>query len=154
MVDLAQIDAGRIANVLLVFDGGECYEHYLSLGLGFFHTLIKASHEDQMRMLRENSSISLTSLSNTLEEQDRGWEIAMYNEWAIEATLDFERDSDKDGPNAAWTWSTGHKDEIHYHHFSKKGLRKWGYVMWGKERLDQWSILRENIDEYRIWKQT
>ena len=109
--------------MLLVFEA-EYHEHYLTLGLGFFHTLIKASHEVQMRMLRENSRTSWSWLSRTLEQDTLDWDSPMYDAWVSEATLKFPRDSDKHGPNAAWTWSTGHEFEISYYHPHKEGLRQ------------------------------
>lgn len=111
---------------------------------------MKASHEDQMRILRENSGIEYSSLSGALEEDGPDWEDPLYDAWTNGAFLGFDGDSDRDGPNAAWVWSTGNKVEIRYNQYSKEGLRKWGYVMWDKERLDQWTILHENPHEYLI----
>ena len=124
------------------------HEHYLTLGLGFFHTLIKAFHEVQMRMLRENSGLSWSWLSSTLEEEPRDMDNLMDDARPSETTLEFQRDSDKDCPNAAWTWSTGHETKIYYYHPYKEGLRQWGYVMWDKERLDGWAILQEDPYDY------
>ena len=136
------------ANALLV-DGDElCHEHYLSLGLGFLHTFIRASHEDQMTMLRENLGISYSSLSDALEEEAPEWDDPMYDAWKRKDTLVFHKDGYKDGPNAAWPWSTGNQVEIRYNQPDTAGLRKWGYVMWDKDRLDRWSILQENPGDY------
>ena len=52
-----------------------CDEHHLSLGLGFFRTLMKTPHGGQMRILRENSGISPSFLSSTLEEDGPVWKI-------------------------------------------------------------------------------
>lgn len=128
--------------------GDEVYEHYLSCGLGFFHTVIKASHEDRLRLLLDCSGISISSLSGALEDDDPIWDNPMYDAWMNEAFLEFYSDSDRDGPNAAWPWSTGNKVEIHYYQSNKEDLRKWGYVMWDSERLEQWKILQENSDDY------
>ena len=136
---------------MLLDDGDEsCHDHYLSLGLGFFHTFIRASHEDQMSMLRNNSGISYSSLSSVLDEEGLESDIDMYNAQRNGATLDFDRDSDKDGPNAAWPWSTGNSVEIRYYESHKAGLRKWGYVMWDQERLDRWGILGENPRDHLV----
>lgn len=129
--------------MLLVYGDEPYHEHYLILGLSFFHTLMKASHEDQMRLLRENSGIEYFSLSSALEEDG-----LMYYALTNRAFLSFKSDSDRDGPNAAWVWSTGNKVEIRYYQYEKKGLRGWAYVMWDKERLDQWTILQENPQDY------
>ena len=139
-----KLELFRTANVWLVYGDESCYEHYLSLGLGFFHTVISASREDQMCMLRENSGLSYDSLSGALEEDGPEWDNPMYDAWTSGATLKFSRDSDSDGPNAAWPWSTGDKVEIRYYQSHKEGLRKWGYVMWDKWRLDRWSVLQQN----------
>ena len=131
--------------------GEETYhERYLSLGLGFFHALVKASHVDQMHILGDNARISYSSLSSALEEEAPEWDNPMYDAWTDRALQGFYGDNDKDDPNAAWTWSTGNKVEIRYYQSNKVGLRKWGYVMWDKERLDQWNILQENYHDYLI----
>ena len=141
---------GRTANVLLDYDDEPCIEHYLSLGLDFFHTFISASHEDQMNMLRKNSCFSYRSLSRTLEQDGPDWDNPMYDAWANGAPLGFDGDGDKNGPNAAWPWSTGNSVEIRYYESHKAGLRKWGYVMWDKERLDRWGILGENPRDHLV----
>lgn len=130
--------------MLLVFEA-EYHEHYLTFGLGFFNTLINASHEVQMRMLRENSGLSWSWLSRTLELDTLDCDNPMYDAWVSEATLAFQGDSDKHGPNAAWTCSTGHEFEMPYYDPRKECLGQWGYVMWDKERLDGWAILQENL---------
>lgn len=130
----------------LVYRDESCYEHYLSLGLGFFDTIIRASHEDQMRMLRENLRISFTSLSSTLEENGvEYYGCCVDDAWTSGAPLKFYGDSYKDGPNAAWLWSTGGEAEVCYFQPDKEGLRKWGYVMWDKERLDRWAVLQQKF---------
>ena len=134
--------------MLLDYGDEACHEHYLELGLPFFHTCIKAPHEDQMSLLRENPGISFTSLSGALEEEAADWDDPMYDAWVRKDTLAFHNDDCKDGPNAAWPWSTGNKVEIRFNQSHTEGLRKWGYVMWDKDRLDRWSILQENPDDY------
>lgn len=136
--------------MLLVFGDEACHEYYLSLGLGFFHTIIRVSHEDQMCMLRENSRISFTSLSSTLEDNGLEYGCSVDDAWTSGAPLEFHGDSYKDGPNAAWLWSTGGEAEVCYFQPNKEGLRKWGYVMWDKERLDRWSILQQNFQDYLV----
>ena len=99
-------------------------------------------------MLRENLSSSCASLSDALEEEGPVWDDPMYDAWNRKDSLAFHKDGDKDGPNAAWPWSTGNKVELCYNQPGTAGLRKWGYVMWDKDRLDRWSILQENPDDY------
>ena len=134
--------------MLLVYDDESCHEHYLSLGLSFFHTFIRASHEDRLTLLRENMGISYSSLSRALEEDGPDWDNPMYDAWLNEAPLGFDRDNDKNSPNAAWPWSTRNKVELRYYQSHTESLRKWGYVMWDIDRLDRWSILQENPDDY------
>ena len=130
-------------------DGDEdCHEHYLSLGLHLFQTCIKASHEDQLRILGKNSGVLNPSLSKVLEEDGPEWDNPMYDAWRNKAFQGFYGDSDRDGPNAAWTWSPGNKVEIRYYQPDKVGLRKWGYVMWDKERLDHLTILQEDPQNF------
>ena len=116
--------------MLLDYGDEACHEHYLELGLPFFHTCIQASHEDQMSLLRENPGISFTSLSGALEEEAADWDDPMYDAWVRKDTLTFHKDDCKAGPNAAWTWSTGNKVEVRFNQPDTAGLRKWGYVMW------------------------
>ena len=99
-------------------------------------------------MLRENLGISYSFLSDALEEEAPEWDDPMYDAWKSKDTLAFHKDAYKDGPNAAWPWSTENKVEIRYNQPDTAGLRKWGYVMWDKDRLDRWSILQENPDDY------
>lgn len=131
-----------------MYDDQSCHEHYLSLGLGFFCTLMKASHEDQMQMLRENIGLSDLSLSSALEDDGPFWDSPMYDAYIDRAFQEFHSDCDRDAPNAAWIWSAEDKVDIRYYQSDKAGLRTWGYVMWDKERLDQWSILHENPHDY------
>ena len=112
--------------MLLVYGDESCHEHYLFFGLGFFHTFVRASHEDQMRMLRDNSGISYSSLSSALEEYGLEWGKFIDDDRTSGATLGFHGDSYKDGPNAAWLWSNGDEAEIRYFQSNKEGLRKWG----------------------------
>lgn len=137
--------------MLLVLGEEDRHEHYLLLGLRFFHTIIRASHEDQMHMLQENLGISCTSLSSALEEN--GLEYGGYygdDDETSGAPSEFLGDSYKDSPNAAWLWSTGGEAELCYFQSNKEGLRKWGYVMWDKERLDRWNILQQNLQDYLV----
>lgn len=126
--------------------------HYPDLGLCFFHTCIKASHEDDKSLLRWNRwnarRWNYSCLSYALQEEALEIDDPMYDAWVRKDTLVFHKDGCKDGPNAAWPWSTGNKVEIRYNQPDTAGLRKWGYVMWDKDRLDRWSILQEDPDEY------
>lgn len=127
-----------------------CHEHYLTLGLSFFHTLMKASHEDQMRILRENFGIAYSSLSSALEEDALDWDNPMYDAWKMGAFLGFDGNNDRDGANAAWVCSARNKVEVRYNQYSKEGLRKWGYIMWDKRRLDEWNVLLENPQDFSV----
>ena len=124
--------------------------HDLDRGLRFFHTCIIASNEDQMSLLRCNANSSYSCLSTALEQAPE-WDDPMYDACKREDTIAFHEDGYEDGPNAAWPWSTGNKIQISYHRSDRAGLRKWGYVMWDKGRLDQWSILQENFEDHLDW---
>lgn len=112
---------------------------------------MKASHEDQMCILRENYyNYSDTTLSSILQEEGLQGANFLDDTWEAQVSQGFQNDSDRDGPNAAWVWSTGNKVEMHYYQPDKASLRKWGYVMWDKERLDQWTVLQENPHDYLV----
>lgn len=140
--------------MLPVYDDESCHEHYLSLGLGFFCTLMKASHENQMRMLRENIGLSDLSLSSALKEDGPQYSNYKYDASVDQALRGFQSDSDRDAPNAAWIWSTRNKVDACYCQANEAGLRKWGYVMWDKERLERWNILQESPNDCLIAQET
>lgn len=136
--------------MLLVDEDGRQSDNHLSLGLGLFHTFIMASQEDQSRIIREHAGISIKSLSTALAEEGLDFKNPIYDAWHNGTFQAFRSDSEKDGPNAAWLWSTRNNAELDYYQPDKRGLRKWGYVMWDRERLDQRGILQNNIDDYLI----
>ena len=78
----------------------------------------------------------------------------MYDAYRKRATIVFDGDVRTDCPNAAWIWSTKNKVEIRYDQYEKKGMRKWGYVMWDRERLDQWNIFQEKPSEHFLKRDT
>ena len=101
-----------------------------------------------MSLLRWNADSSYSCLSYALQEEALEVDDPMYDAWKREDTFAFHKDGYQDGPNAAWPWSTRNKVEIRYYQPNRAALRKWGYVMWDKDRLDRWSILQENPDGY------
>ena len=106
-----------------------------------------------MRILSENAGIQkLDSLTTALEEIRLDETDPLYELHEDGASYGLCSDSDKDAPNAGWTWSTWNKIELKYYNHSKEDLRKWGYVMWDKERLDQWKILLEDPRKYGVIK--
>ena len=105
-----------------------------------------------MSRLQWNAGISYSCLSHALEEEALQTEDPMYDSWIRQDTFSFHKDGYEDGPNPAWPWSTGNKVEIRYNQPNTAGLRKWGYVMWDKERLDQWTILQK--DPHDFYKST
>ena len=141
---------GRTADILPVYGDDYFYEHYLSLGLGVFHTFLTASHKDRLHIMRENVGVSYSSLSSALEEEGPWWDNPLCDAWQNKAFLGFCSDDDRDGPNAAWVWSTENKVELEYYQSDKGGLRKWGYVMWDKDRLDPWTILEKKPHHYFV----
>ncbi len=102
---LLEFDAHRTANVLPVLSRKPYHQHYLSLGLGFFHTVLRASREDKLRILQDNMGYSFWSLSRALEEGPE-WDSPMYDAYRNRATIVFDGDDRTDCPNAAWIWST------------------------------------------------
>lgn len=127
-------------------------EHYeercMSHGLGFLRRISQASAFDQVCMLRKNLIDTHFFLTRTLEEEpyDYVYRTNAFGDWINKLALRFVGDSD--GPNAAWTWSNGGSVELFPFQPSKENLRKWGYVMWDKERLDRWGVLESSNEEY------
>ena len=120
----------------------------MSHGLGFMHRIGQASTFDQIRMLKKNLIDTHFFLTRALVEDpyDYIYGTDAFNDWINKLPLRFVDDSD--GPNAAWTWSNGDKVELFPFQYYKENLRKWGYVMWDKERLDRWGVLESSNEEY------
>lgn len=100
-------------------------------------------------MLRKNcTSAPRRFLTSTLQEDPEAFTLRTdaYDAWIDREPLKFHDDTN--GPNAAWTWSTGDKVDIASFQPEKEDLRKWAYVMWDKERLDRWGILEESNEKY------
>ncbi|KAM0794652.1 hypothetical protein BDR22DRAFT_676593 [Usnea florida] len=123
-------------------------EHYMSHGLVFLLHISRASSDDQVYMLRKNRLDTHFFLTRTLEEQpyDFVYQTDVFTDWINKSPLRFAGDSE--GPNAAWTWSNGDVQELFPFESQKEVLRKWGYVMWDKERLDRWGVLESSNEKY------
>lgn len=120
----------------------------MSHGLCFLRRICQAPAFDQVCMLRNNLIDTHFFLTRTLEEEpyDYVYRTNIFNDWVNKLALRFLNDND--GPNAAWTWSNGDAVELFPFQPSKEKLRKWGYVMWDKERLDRWGVLESSNEEY------
>ena len=154
IVESARIRHELAADMKLV-DESDPYRYHLSLGLDFFHNLIMASHDHQMRILSGSAqSWTMESLTTALEEERLWGTDPLYESYEEGASYGLCSDSDKDAPNVAWTWSTWNRIKLDYYRYDKEDLRKWGYVMWDKERLDQWKILQEDPRKYGVVKTT
>ena len=101
-----------------------------------------------------SAEIPYESLTTVLKEERLYEADPLYESYIDGAFYGLYSDSDKDAPNAAWTWSTGNKVEFNYFQPDKEDLRGWGYVMWDKERLGQWGILEEDPRKYCIVTRT
>lgn len=121
----------------------------MSHGLNFLRKISQASASDQICLLKKNL-IDTTGffLTCTLEEMpyDYVYSTDAFDDWINQSPLRFI--DDNDGPNAAWTWSNGDKVELFPFESSKEDLRKWGYVMWDKDRLDRWGVLESSNEAY------
>ena len=126
----------------------EYAEHCMSHGLRFLPKIAQASTFDQIRMLKKNLIDIHMFLTRALGEQpyDYVYVTDAYDDWIDKSPLRFVDDGG--GPNAAWTWSTGDIVELFSFQDQKTDLRKWGYVMWDKERLDRWGVLESSNKEY------
>ena len=120
----------------------------MSHGLVFLLQIIRASSDNQVYMLRKNLLDTSFFLTRTLEEEpyDYVYRTDLFNNWINRSPLRFA--SDNEGPNAAWTWSNGDVQELFPFEPQKKIPRKWGYVMWDKERLDRWGVLESSNEPY------
>ena len=123
-------------------------EHCMSPGLRFLPKIAQASTFDQIRMLKKNLIDMHMFLTRALGEQpyDYVYVTDAYDDWRGKSPLRFVDDSG--GPNAAWAWSNGDIVELFSFQGRKTDLRKWGYVMWDKERLDSWGVLESSNGEY------
>lgn len=123
-------------------------EHCMSHGLGFLRKISQASTFDQVRILKKKLIDKHFFLTEAMGEEPYGYVFrnAAFHDWMNKMPLRFVDDSS--GPNAAWTWSNGDIVELFPFEPSKEDLRQWGYVMWDKERLDQWGVLESSNEEY------
>lgn len=78
-----------------------------------------------------------------MEEDPYDWvyQTDMYTAAEDGQELLFEDNNRIDGPNAAWPWSTNQKVDILYFQEYKQALRKWAYVMWDLDKLENWGVL-------------
>ena len=120
----------------------------MSHGLVFLLHISRASSDDQEYMLWKNLLNTHFFLTRTLEEEpyDYVYRTERFTNWINKSPLRFA--SDSEGPNAAWTWSNGDVQELFPFQPRKKVLRKCGYVMWDKERLDRWGLLESSNEKY------
>ena len=120
----------------------------MSHGLDFLRRISQASASDQVSMLRKNLIDTHFFLTRTLEEEpyDYVYRTNAFIDWINKVALRFVDDSE--GFNAAWAWSNGGVVELFPFQPSKENPRKWGYVMWDKERLDRWGVLESSNEEY------
>ena len=120
----------------------------MSNRLGFFKKISQASAPEQSHMLAENMYEIFSFLTLALEEDP--YYYTYYNDdhdrWAAQEDQRFV--SDVRGPNGAWCWSNENKGQILYVDGVKEDLRRWGYVMWDKRRLDDWSVLSQDNTPY------
>ncbi|KAL9069540.1 MAG: hypothetical protein Q9161_005458 [Pseudevernia consocians] len=141
---MQHLPEGALEGVMLEKYEERCMSH----GLGFLRSINQASAFDQVCMLKMNLINPRFFLTQTLEEEpyDYVYGTNAFGDWINKLALRFVGESD--GPNAAWTWSNGELVELFAFQPSKENLRKWGYVMWDKERLDQWGVLESSNVEY------
>ena len=120
----------------------------MSHGLVFLLHISRASSDDQVYMLRTNLLDTHFFLTRALEEEpyDYVYGTDVFTNWINKSPLRFA--SDSEGPNAAWTWSNGDVQELFPFEARKKVPRRWGYVMWDKERLDRWGVLESSNEKY------
>ena len=123
-------------------------ERCMSHGLKFLRRISQASDSDQVSMLRKNLDEPYLFLTDALGEDpyDYVYRTHAFDEWMNKSAFRFV--DDNNGPHAAWTWSCGDVVELFAFQLWKEDLRKWGYVMWDKARLDRWGVLEGSNKEY------
>jgi len=81
-----------------------------------------------------------TADTETLLKQREDVEALLKQREDIEGT-EQKFENELAGPNAGWTWSNGEKHTSRWFEENKTPMRKWGYVMWDKRRLEELNIL-------------
>lgn len=137
-------------------------EHYLSFGLDRIRNLIQATDaQSQQKMLsyfkKESNRTFLAAAlrksnyllySNTLAELD-----SHYGEDVIPKSWFPDPDT---GPEDIWRWALqGETSGQFIFSPSQIPLRQWAYVMWDRDRLDEWRAFDEpwegiDLYEYRL----
>lgn len=119
----------------------ESAERLLSLGLQFFHKATQEIFIDPREEVDLPPDIGANQefLTDSLYE---------YREQRRPSrTLETKFTSDVCGPNAAWDWCRPIREKRSHNHWHVEELRDIGYVMWDRERLEDWAVLNMDPDD-------
>lgn len=120
-------------------------EACISKGLSFYYNLMRLpSGQVQYNALESVLEEDSMALSTTLQFYER--DIVRGVRKRDNADLTF--DDEEKGPNAAWSWIIARRNEGA--RVDLEDLRVWGFVMWDRERLDSWKVLREDPKDVNV----
>lgn len=133
----------------------QCLEHHISQGLGHVRAILDGSlqlskGDTDRRLFAKHNDFIEDSLSEAISRQYRNGK-----QYTIEEIMkQYSRTSDPDsGPIDAWDWARRSfaysRCDILRHPVP---FRSWGWVMWDRERLDDWCVFdlvwkTEDVDE-------
>lgn len=132
-------------------------QQVLSVGLEKLHSIILAvTYKERYQLLycRGSPRVTYDFLSRGLqtanERSDRVFLDALSTEdEALHIKRPFFSDPDP-GPRDAWLWAHQEESWANWvYQESRESLRRWGYVMWDKYRLDSVHVLQEHWEDTR-----
>lgn len=128
----------------------ELIGHLPTLGLHFLQNLLEADNSQRTTLVAANYVRSLCVMSDALEHRSLPKQQIYQDEFEDSLSsrkLDFDGDEFQKR-NLAWLWSNQYRAQHSYYQGCNIDLRSWGYVFWGKARLDRLGILKEERPDY------
>jgi len=122
------------------------------MGIAWFHRFATASLQNKRSMIGKHTQSAAFGLGGMLtkalnvEPYDYSFRTETNRAYLEGQAMYIGSDCLKE-PNSAWVWSSGNKVQVLYNEANKQSLRKWGYVMWDRSRLNDWQVLGENISD-------
>ncbi|MCJ1397543.1 hypothetical protein MMC11_000737 [Xylographa trunciseda] len=127
-------------------------EHYISLGLGFLHSVFTAQTYDQRQTLfRENLGTEYDGIDMVLS-------LLHENDSLPQNVVHRTQFTYANSPNDSYIWSKSNNTEnpnycIMYYEYFKADLREWCYCFWDARKLRDWHAIDEewNYQDHRDW---
>ena len=124
---------------------GDCVNILSSLGPSLLHRVLTARSQQEQAETISQSIYPITHwMRLVLDAYERVVDTGHWP-WKGEGT---RAPSDKSSPPTGWIWASS--NGIANTDF---GLRRWGYVFWDRERLDNWGITMENMRDWPLNEQ-